>query len=455
MKTQKEYNQCQQPTSCHNCSSNQICQAWVDFVKHHNDTKPYAHFDLRVSLSMPSIRKYVMDRTKIVTHSFYPFIHFEKKNSRYGKKGPKKPRELYYCSHLDRCVYQRYAFLLNYQYSIWACENNIDDVAIAYRDNLGKNNIDFAKDAFDAIRSFPQCFIFVGDFTNFFDNLEHQYLKKMMCEVLGVERLPQDYFSVFKNITRFSSWDWKDIVKAAGENIAERGVRKKINSKETVLTKEQFQKNKKDIKKNISGVGVPQGSPISAVLSNIYMIKFDKDIKRYVICKGGIYMRYSDDFIIVLPYERDAEIADFTSYIFSYVESMKGLIDLQKEKTSCYTYKDEVIYEGDQPSSINYLGFLFDGKNIRIRPRAITKYYYRMRRKANTIGRSNWTSSKGRRISAKELYSIYSRNDEKQTFIDYARKAKGILKLNDQEANALIKHHKRKIAMAIKEGQKK
>ena len=455
MKTQKEYNQCQQPISCHNCSSNQICQAWVDFVKHHNDTKPYAHFDLRVSLSMPSIRKYVMDRTKIVTHSFYPFIHFEKKNSRYGKKGPKKPRELYYCSHLDRCVYQRYAFLLNYQYSIWACENNIDDVAIAYRDNLGKNNIDFAKDAFDAIRSFPQCFIFVGDFTNFFDNLEHQYLKKMMCEVLGVERLPQDYFSVFKNITRFSSWDWKDIVKAAGENIAERGVRKKINSKETLLTKEQFQKNKKDIKKNISGVGVPQGSPISAVLSNIYMIKFDKDIKRYVTSKGGIYMRYSDDFIIVLPYERDAEIADFTSYIFSYVESMKGLIDLQKEKTSCYTYKDEVIYEGDQPSSINYLGFLFDGKSIRIRPRAITKYYYRMRRKAHTIGRSNWTSSKGRRISAKELYSIYSRNDEKQTFIDYARKAKGILKLNDQEANALIKHHKRKIAMAIKEGQKK
>ena len=416
MKTQKEYNQCQQPISCHNCSSNQICQAWVDFVKHHNDTKPYAHFDLRVSLSMPSIRKYVMDRTKIVTHSFYPFIHFEKKNSRYGKKGPKKPRELYYCSHLDRCVYQRYAFLLNYQYNIWACENNIDDVAIAYRDNLGKNNIDFAKDAFDAVRSFPQCFILVGDFTNFFDNLEHQYLKKMMCEVLGVERLPQDYFSVFKNITRFSSWDWKDIVKAAGENIAERGVRKKINSKETVLTKEQFQKNKKDIKKNISGVGVPQGSPISAVLSNIYMIKFDKDIKRYVTSKGGIYMRYSDDFIIVLPYERDAEIADFTSYIFSYVESMKGLIDLQKEKTSCYTYKDEVIYEGDQPSSINYLGFLFDGKNIRIRPRAITKYYYRMRRKANTIGRSNWTSSKGRRISAKELYSIYSRNDEKQTF---------------------------------------
>lgn len=75
----------------------------------------------------------------------------------------------------------------------------------------------------------------------------------MMCEVLGVERLPQDYFSVFKNITRFSSWGWKDIVKAAGENIEERGVRKKINSKDTVLTKEQFQKSKKDKKRMFLG----------------------------------------------------------------------------------------------------------------------------------------------------------------------------------------------------------
>ncbi len=62
---------------------------------------------------------------------------------------------------------------------------------------------------------------------------------------------------------------------------------------------------------------------------------------------------------------------------------------------------------------------------------------------------------RGNYENSKRIYSIYSRNDEKQTFIDYARKAKGILKLNDQEANALIKHHKRKIAMAIKEGQKK
>ena len=53
MKNQKEYNQCQKSLACHTCGSNQKCQAWVEFVKRHNDIKPYAHFDQRVSLSMP------------------------------------------------------------------------------------------------------------------------------------------------------------------------------------------------------------------------------------------------------------------------------------------------------------------------------------------------------------------------------------------------------------------
>ena len=454
MGIQKEYNQCKKSTLCKDCESNDFCRDWVNYVKNHNDVKPYSHFDKRVSLAMPSIRKYVMDPQKIKTHGFYPFIHFEKKNSRYGKKGPKKPRELYYCAHLDRCVYQRYAFLINYQYNLWVHDHGIDDVSIAYRDQLGKNNIDFAKNAFDAVRSFDNCFVLVGDFTNFFDNLDHRYLKSMLCKVLGVERLPEDYFAIFKNITRFASWDWKSLVNAAGENICEPGIRTKLNKKETIITKEQFERNKNEIVKNCTKVGIPQGSPISAVLSNVYMIKFDENMKRYVSDRNGTYMRYSDDFIIVLPYETRADVDDYINFVFSYVKSMEGLIDLQKEKTSCYIYQNGIIYDyqKDEPSYISYLGFTFDGSNIKLRPRAITKYYYRMRRKAHTIGRHNWKSPTGKHISAKKLYSIYSKNDERQTFIDYAKKAKKILNLKDQETDALIKRHKEKIALAIKEG---
>lgn len=454
MEVLKKYNQCQKTDICDGCSSKDMCQAWVNFVKKHSDTKSYVHFDHRVSLSMPSVRRYVMDTACVAKHGFYPFIHFEKKNSRYGRKGPKKPRNLYYCSHLDRCVYQRYAFLLNCRYDVWARKNNIDDVAIAYRDNLGQSNIDFAKKAFDTICNFSRCFIFVGDFTDFFDKINHKYLKRMMCKVLDVDCLPQDYFSIFKNITRFSSWDWKDVVRASGECITRKGLRKKINNKDIILTKSQFQEHKKEIKKNVSGVGIPQGSPISAVLSNIYMIEFDEQLKQYVTDNDGIYMRYSDDFIIIMPYKDN--LKDYLENIFSYVESKKELIDLQRKKTSWYLYENGMIYENaDRISNINYLGFLFDGRGVRIRSRAITKYYYRMHRKARTIGRNNWQSPKGRHISARELYSTYSHNNKGQTFIDYARKAKNTLNLDDKETDALIKYHKRKIANAIKSGQKK
>lgn len=455
MNRQKEYNQCEAQGACSECSSNDFCKSWVDFVLLHNDEKRYAHFDKRVSLAMPSIRQYVMNSQKIAVHSFYPFIHFTKTISRFGKKEP-KVRELYYCSHLDRCVYQRYAFLLNQKYNKHIEDTAIDNVAIAYRDNLGKNNIDFAKEAFNAIRAQEHCLVIVGDFTEFFDRLDHHYLKKMMCNLLDTDKLPQDYFAVFKNITRFASWDWKLLVEQSGNSITERGIRTKLNKQDTIFTKAQFQQHKENIIKNNMSYGIPQGSPISAVLSNIYMLEFDKEISSYVWGHNGTYMRYSDDFLIVLPYGNEQKIQEHENFIFSQVDCIAGL-DLQKEKTSVYIFENELIttFPAKETSKIDYLGFIFDGVNIKLRPKAITKYYYRMRRKARNIGRSNWQSPKGRYISAKNLYNIYSGSGKQQTFIDYAKRAKYILKLNDGETDALIKHHKRKIAHAIKSGQQK
>lgn len=456
----KKANLCNKQIECISCEHNYFCGFWTEFVNNHGDVKTYAHFDKRVSLRMTPVRQYVMEPGNIITHSFYPFIHFLKKEKRYGKKEGIKKRHLHYSAHLDRCVYQRYAFLINYHYNMWVQKHDISEVAIAYRDNLQKNNIDFAKDAFTAISSYAKCFVMIGDFTDFFDSLDHEHLKKMLCKVLCVERLPDDYFAVFKNITRFASWDWKDLVEAACENICERKLRKKLNSKTTIITKEQFCEHKSSIYKNNTAKGIPQGSPISAVLSNVYMIDIDKQIKSYVNDLGGVYMRYSDDFIIILPYADREQCNSFYEQIFSYFDSLNGLVKLQNEKTHCYLYQNGLIreYETLNISAISYLGFIFNGQTTKIRPRAITKYYYRMHRKARTIGMSNWKTSKGKRVSAENLYDIYSDSKSKKTkkrsqnFITYARRARGRLHLTDPEADALIKYNKRKIAQAIKEG---
>jgi hypothetical protein len=52
------------------------------------------------------------------------------------------------------------------------------------------------------------------------------------------------------------------------------------------------------ISKNNS-VGIPQGSPISATLANIYMLEFDQEIFDGASSIGGFYQRYSDDLIII------------------------------------------------------------------------------------------------------------------------------------------------------------
>lgn len=463
MERQKTYNQCQKECLCKNCPSNLKCSAWVEFVLLHSELKPYSHFDKRVSLKMPTIRRYVMDREKIAQHSFYPFIHFTKSISRYGKKQPKK-RELHYCSHLDRCVYQRYSFLINQKYNKRVKEDGLDSVAIAYRSDLGKNNIDFAKDAFESIKELNHSLVIIGDFTNFFDRLDHNYLKKMLCDLLKVKTLPKDYYAVFKNITRYSYWDWESLVKQSGHQITERGLRKIINMQDVILTKEQFEKGKKDIKKN-KILGIPQGSPISATLSNVYMLDFDKNINAYVSeCKGR-YFRYCDDFLIVLPYESDQKAEEHIEFVFSSVKKVDRL-DLQSEKTGTYIFDNGTIaeYPSKTLTQIDYLGFIFDGKNTKVRPRSITKYYYRMRRKARNIGRRNWKSPTGKHITAKKLYEIYSASDKnslqtstgdrRQTFIDYIKRADKTLRLSDKESDSLTKYHKRKISQAIKSGER-
>ena len=124
--------------------------------------RKYAHFDEKVSLD--KVWNYISNPDNIRKHGFYPFIHYEKKFNKFTKKEgmgyiKEKPRHLCYSAHIDRYIYSYYGYLLNQKYNKYLEERNMDMVAVAYRDNLHKSNIHFAKRAFDCIRETRESFV--------------------------------------------------------------------------------------------------------------------------------------------------------------------------------------------------------------------------------------------------------------------------------------------------------
>lgn len=407
----------------------------------------YSHFDRKIGLRSDSAWNYVRNSENVSRHAFYPFIYYEQTFYKFSKKCGKgmvkvKTRPICYAAHIDRCIYQYYGFKLNKEYNKYVKKVGISNSVVAYRNNLHKNNIHFAKEAFDFIKK-SDCTIIVGDFTSFFDNLDHKYLKKMLCEVLNVKTLSKDWYAVFKNITKYSKWNLVDILMINGlisnsdikqkqkahEKALECNTRKakeyirwiesrikKLNRKELALSRDDFKKYKKENlnkegNRNKESHGIPQGSPISAVLSNVYMIKFDEEIHNFVTNKNGLYLRYSDDFIIILPQTNDIKFEDIKIYL-EQVVGRTDKLSLQPDKTQMYLYENNQILNvteyNHRYDHIDYLGFTFDGKEISLRHKTVSKYYYRMNRKLDTIIRCKGITKNNKRVSYKNLYRTYT-----------------------------------------------
>lgn len=371
----------------------------------------------------------------------------------------KSPRIIRYCSHMDRCIYQRYAFLLGEAYDCYAIEAGIDGSAIAYRSGKAKSTIDYAKSAFDFLVSAGECVVLVADFESFFENVDHKVLKRALCSVLNMQQLPDDYYSVFKNSTRYSCWDWKDIV-ALNRLEKSRSARKDLNSRDVILNREVFRKLAPTHSiRNDSGRGIPQGSPVSSVFSNVYLADLDQSICRIVESSKGLYYRYCDDLFVAIPVAEGGVRAalEVANRVIADIGEYEG-VSLQEDKTGFFLFesRDEggIIakisdcgFVLDPKSHIDYLGFSFDGTNRRIRAKAITKYHYKMRRKARTV------AVQGR--GARNLYGTYSKHAHRLTgrgsFVDYAKKASDAMHLNDPAADSVIRRDMEKIAKAINE----
>jgi len=106
-------------------------------------------------------------------------------------------------------------------------------------------------------------------------------------------------------------------------------------------------------------VGVPQGGPLSPLLSNIMLNELDKELER----RGHRFVRYADDMMIFCKSRRSAERV--LNNIIPFIEK-KLFLKVNREKTG-------VDYVG----KVKFLGFSFyqmKGKTrIRIHPKSVAK----------------------------------------------------------------------------------
>lgn len=395
-----------------------------------DEVRAYAHFDKRVSYS--KVRRQVENPEWVKQHGFFPLISKTVRNKKYdGTKVEEKNRHVAYASHIDRCVYQRYSLLLNNIYNAKASALGINEVAIAYRTNLHRSNIDFAFQAFSTIENYEKCWILVADFKDFFPSLDHAILKHHLRLLFDKSVIPDDYFRVFKSVIHWSQWDIKNILSLRGLDPGKEGSIRKLNSFKLALERKDFKENVRDaVEKPWASTdgGIPQGLPISGILANVFMMGFDKELNDVASGHNGLYMRYSDDVIMILPTQDSYRECNET---LSRLCKKNRLI-IEPDKTIRYISDNSQIYRcdssgaevvGSSPTKLQYLGFDFDGTEVRLRQRTVGRYYRKMHRKVTSMFKGSETPSKKRMQGLYTRYTNKGRHAKGGNFISYARRA--------------------------------
>lgn len=108
-----------------------------------------------------------------------------------------------------------------------------------------------------------------------------------------------------------------------------------------------------------TGIGVPQGGPLSPLLSNVMLNELDKELEK----RGHKFVRYADDLMIFCKSEKSGHRT--LKNILPYIEE-KLFLKVNMEKTV-------VAYVG----KVKFLGFSFyeqnSGVKLRVHPKAIAK----------------------------------------------------------------------------------
>lgn len=413
--------------------------------------KKFTHFDILKKFwdSQEKINFFenLFDSQNIISHNFWPFIRYnsiEKKFTLYKNDTPndnyyyeepikwnlfwhkKKVRPITYASHIDSYIYSYYSYLLWIEYEKFLTRNWIWENIIAYRSIknsiwIWKNNINFILDAFWDIINCKNCIVIALDISSFFDTLNHKILKKEIIKILWVTKLSDDWYKIYKNITQFNYIEKEYIDK---NNLIKKiwKTQKIIDIKRFNELKNEAKKIKKNIiKTNIYNYWIPQWTPISWMLANIYMNNFDLFIKKKMEDSNWKYYRYSDDILLIIPSNNNEDelnsINKLLEIVSSYIkDNLKLEINDKKTEINIFTNWEiakNIIYSSNNTyiyksskiiQPLQYLWFTFSWKRLLIRNKSLSKYYKKLIQSLKRLyhlkdeNKDGWTNIKWEKI---------------------------------------------------------
>ena len=162
-------------------------------------------------------------------------------------------------------------------------------------------------------------------------------------------------------------------------------------------------------------VGMPQGGPLSPLLSNVMLNELDKELER----RGHRFVRYADDCMILCKSKKSAERT--LRNIIPFIEG-KLFLKVNRKKT-------EVAHI----SKVKYLGYTFYRYKGKCRLRVHAKSVVKMKNKIREL--TDWNKGISNKKREKE-YQEYVRG-----WVQYYRLAdmKGLLKRTDEWARRRIR----------------
>ena len=373
--------------------------------------RTYRHFDCPVGL--PFAQK-VLSPDFVKRHSWSPLISYIKRQKRYKPKEHRtvfKDRTIMYASHRDACIFSYYAYQLTEILDVRYKKHGLSDAVIAYR-ALGKSNYHFSSHVRDFARGHSPCVSLCFDVTGFFDNLDHRLLKRQLIDAIGRESLPDDWYAVFKAATKF-----RHIPRVILEDNPTIHARLQAEAREPIATMAEIKAAAISIEENTSGFGIPQGTPISAVFSNLYMWELDLAMVKACADYGAFYQRYSDDILFICSPTAEAALIEV---LVSTLRALK--LELKDEKTV------RAVYDPRTPQTFQYLGFNIAPDGILIRPGSLARQWRKARRclrRTKKIGAAAIEAGTADKIYTKKLrkrllptgarnFSTYARRSAKE-----------------------------------------